>query len=274
MKKQPMLWYFILAFAFTYGLSFLAASAWLPLALKSVFLILYQFCPTVAALIVAHALGGWAEIKQLLKKFLIWRVGFKWYLFVFLFPVVARLLAVGVNVLLGGEPPRFFSSATVGFSGISPILIVLFIGLFIRPSLVEEIGWRGFALPRLQERFGALGASLILGLLWGFWHFHPVNFPFYKDWMLWFLLMAVCVSVIYTWIYNHTGGSVLLAALFHASSNFSEFVVPVAPVNTGVGITVDFIALRIVYLLIAVVLAVNFLKIKQIHPERTAQGIQ
>jgi len=257
-KKQPVLWYFVLVFAFTYGLSFLAASDWLPSVLKTVFLIFYQFGPTVAALIVAYALGGWMEIKQLLKKILIWRVGFKWYLFVFLFPVVTRLLAVGVNVLMGGEPPRFFSSATVGVSGISPILILLFVGIFIRPSLVEEVGWRGFALPRMEERFGALGASLLLGLLWGLWHFHPLNFPAYKDWMFWFLLMTVLASVIYAWMYNHTGGSVLLAALFHAATNFSEYVVPISPVNTGAGITPDFIALRIVYLLAAIVIAISF----------------
>lgn len=262
MKKQPVLWYFVLAFAFTYSLSFLANSGWLPSTLKSASLILYQFGPTVAALIVANALGDWAEIKQLLKGILIWRVGIQWYLFVFLFPVIARLLAVGVNVLLGGEPPRFFGSATVSFSGISPILIVLFVGILIRPGLVEEIGWRGFALPRMQERFGALGASLILGLLWGLWHFHPVNFQFYKDWMLWFLLMSVCVSVIYTWIYNNTDGSILLAALFHAASNFSEYIVPVSPVNTGAGVTPDFIVLRVVYLLTAIVIAIYFRKIK------------
>lgn len=262
MKKQPVLWYFLLAFAFTYGLSFLAASDWPASTVKSVCLIFYQFGPTVAALIVAHALGGWTEIKQLLKKVLVWRVGIQWYLFVFLFPVVARLLAVSVNVLLGGEAPRFFSSATVGFSGISPMLIILFIGIFIRPSLVEEIGWRGFALPRLQERFGALGASLILGTFWGLWHFHPVNFPFYKDWMLWFLLMAVLGSVIYTWVYNHTDGSILIAALFHASTNFSEYIVPISPVNTGAGITPDFIAVRVVYLLTAIVLAISFRKTK------------
>lgn len=262
MKKRPALWFFVLAFIFTYGLSFLAASAWLPSVLKTVFLIFYQFGPTVAALIVAHALGGWREIKQLLKKVLIWRVGIQWYLFVFLFPVAARLLAVGVNVLLGGEPPKFFSSATVGVSGINPMLILLFVGVFIRPSLVEEIGWRGFALPRMQERFGALGASLLLGLLWGLWHFHPLNYPAYKDWMLWFLLMTVLASVIYTWVYNNTGGSVLLSALFHAATNFSEYVVPISPVNTGAGITPDFIALRVVYLLVAIVIAVSFQKTK------------
>ena len=179
-----MLWYFVLALTFTYGLSFLAALAWLPVALKSVFLIFYQFGPTVAALIVSHAIGGWAEIKRLLKKIMIWRIGFNRYVFVFLFPVVARLLAVGVNVFLGGESPRFFSSVSENMSGISPILIVLFLGLFIRPGLVEEIGWRGFALPRMQGSFGGLGASLLLGLIWGFWHFHQLSIASFQGWML------------------------------------------------------------------------------------------
>jgi membrane protease YdiL (CAAX protease family) len=140
------------------------------------------------------------------------------------------------------------------------MLIAVFVGILIRPSRVEEIGWRGFALPRLKKRLGTLGASLLVGLLWGLWHFHLVNFPFYKDWMLWFLLMSVCASVIYTWIYNHTGGSILFAALFHATSNFSEYIVPISPVNTGAGITPDFIAVRVVYLLAAIVIAFYFRK--------------
>lgn len=247
-----MLWYFVLAFAFRYGLSFLAATKYIPVGLGSLFI----FGPTVAALVVSAALGGWMEIKQLLKKILIWRVGTQWYLFVFLFPVIARLLAIGIDVLLGGQAPQFLSAKTVNYPGISPLLllVVLFAINVVVPSLVEEIGWRGFALPRLQERFGVSGASLILGLLWGLWHFHPLNFPSYQPVVFWFVLSTIAVSVIFTWLYDHTGGSVLIAALFHASNNVSEFVVPVAPLNTGGGITTAYVSLRIIYLLVAVIL--------------------
>jgi membrane protease YdiL (CAAX protease family) len=258
MKKQPVLWYFILAFAFTYSVSFLAVSKFIPVGLESLFI----FGPTVAALIVSAALGGWAEIKQLLKSILIWRVGILWYLFVFLFPVLARLLAVGVDLLLGGKVPQFLSSKTVNYPGVSPLLllIVLFAINFFIPSLVEEIGWRGFAFPRLQNRFGALGAGLILGLLWGLWHLHPLNTPNYQHVIVWFVLSTIAASVIFAWLYNHTGGSVLITALFHASNNVSEFVVPVAPLNTGEGITTAYIALRIIYLLFAAVIGVLFWK--------------
>ena len=258
MKKQPVLWYFVLAFVFTYCISFLAASKFIPAWLGSLFI----FGPIIAALIVSAALGGWTVIKQLLKKILAWRVGIQWYLFVFLFPVIARLFAVGIDILLGGQVPQFLSSKSVNYPGVSPLLllIILFAINFVIPSLVEEIGWRGFALPRLQEHFGALWASLILGLLWGLWHFHPLNFPSYQSVIFWFVLSTICASVIYTWLYNHTRGSVLIAALFHASNNVSEFVVPVAPFNTGVGVTTAYISLRIIYLLVAVMIAVIFLR--------------
>ena len=258
MKKQPVLWYFVLTFAFTYGISFLTVSKLFPAGLGGLFIL----GPIVAVLIVSAALGGWTEIKQLLKKLLIWRVGFQWYLFVFLFPVVARLLATGIDLLLGGQAPQFLSSKTVNYVGVSPLLLLvaLFAINFVVPSLIEEIGWRGFALPRLQGRFGALWASLLLGLLWGLWHFHPLNFHSYQPVMFWFVLSTICASVIYTWLYNHTGGSVLIAALFHASNNVSEFVVPVAPLNTGIGVTTAYIALRVIYLLAAIVIAAVLLR--------------
>ena len=103
MKKQPVLWYFVLAFVFTYCISFLAASKFIPAWLGSLFI----FGPIIAALIVSAALGGWTVIKQLLKKILAWRVGIQWYLFVFLFPVIARLFAVGIDILLGSGTSIF-----------------------------------------------------------------------------------------------------------------------------------------------------------------------
>jgi membrane protease YdiL (CAAX protease family) len=217
MKKQPVLWYFILTFAFTYGISFLTVSKFFSAGFGGLFIL----GPTIAALIVSAALGGWTKIKQLLKKILTWRVGIQWYLFAFLFPVVARLLAVGVDLLLGGQAPQFLSSKTVNYPGVSPLLLlVILFGInFVIPSLVEEIGWRGFALPGLQKRFGALWASLILGLLWGLWHFHPLNFPSYQPVMFWFILSTTAVSVIFTWLHNNTEGSVMIAALLHASNN-------------------------------------------------------
>jgi membrane protease YdiL (CAAX protease family) len=91
------------------------------------------------------------------------------------------------------------------------------------PSIAEEPGWRGFALPRLQQRYGPIGASLILGLLHGLWHMPalmtinlgPLPLANYVP----FMLTVIMTAVLYTWVYNHTAGSVLIAMLMHAAGN-------------------------------------------------------
>jgi membrane protease YdiL (CAAX protease family) len=105
---------------------------------------------------------------------------------------------------------------------LSTFLPLVAFGL-IFPSIAEEPGWRGFALPRLQQRHGAVVASLILGTLHGLWHlpalmttnFGPLPLANYVP----FMLTATFATVIYTWVYNHTRGSILMAILLHAASN-------------------------------------------------------
>src|SRR3712207_6537622 len=86
----------------------------------------------------------------------------------------------------------------------------------------EELGWRGYALPRLLARRSALAASLILGLLWGLWHlptFYVLGAPQHGLPISAFLLLTMAYSVLFTWIYLHTRGSVLIATLFHSAIN-------------------------------------------------------
>jgi membrane protease YdiL (CAAX protease family) len=108
-----------------------------------------------------------------------------------------------------------------------PLLLTTFLPLvafgIIIPSIAEEPGWRGFALPRLQQRHGPIVASLILGALHGIWHLpalFTVQFgPLPAANIVPFMLTAAFATVIYTWLYNQTGGSVMLAILLHAASN-------------------------------------------------------
>jgi len=90
----------------------------------------------------------------------------------------------------------------------------------------EEIGWRGYVLPRLQAKHTALAASLILGVIWGFWHLPK----FLSHWntvsFAWFMVHTLAGSVLYTWMYNGTKGSLLLVTLFHASANTAGMFVP------------------------------------------------
>jgi uncharacterized protein len=174
--------------------------------------------PTVAALIVTGMIEGRAGVVRLLKRFIQWRVRPRWY-----------LVALGINLLIwllayaALMGPELLVAAVSHWS----LLLSTFLPLvgfgIILPSIAEEPGWRGFALPRLQQRHGPVVASLILGSLHGLWHlpalmamnFGPLPLANYVP----FMLTAAFATVIYTWVYNHTGGSILIAILLHAASN-------------------------------------------------------
>jgi membrane protease YdiL (CAAX protease family) len=129
-------------------------------------------------------------------------------------------LAGLLSVLLGGEVLR-------GFIANLSLLLTLFLpwllqGIFI-PSLGEELGWRGFALPRLQARYAPVLAAIILGALQGLWHlpvlFTPILGPFSLEKLITFVLTAIGGVFLYNWVFNNARGSVLIAILMHASSN-------------------------------------------------------
>ena len=124
-------------------------------------------------------------------------------------------LAIGVSILMGGDTP-------VVDNTIFGVLFLFAFMIFPGSALGEELGWRGFVLPRMQARHSALKASLLIGILWGPWHLplwltgsegHPISL--YVP----FVVAVVVSSVFYTWLYNNTGGSLLIVVLYHAASN-------------------------------------------------------
>jgi membrane protease YdiL (CAAX protease family) len=177
--------------------------------------------PTLAAIVVTGVSEGRSGVKQLLKRVIQWRVGLRWYLVALFMILTIWLLAYTAIVGL----PLLAGAATHW-----PLLVTSFLPLvafgMIIPSIDEEPGWRGFALPRLQRRYGPLRASIILGTLHGLWHipalftvlFGPLPFA---D-LLPFILTNVLATVLYTWVYNHARGSILIAMLMHAASNASS----------------------------------------------------
>jgi membrane protease YdiL (CAAX protease family) len=150
----------------------------------------------------------------------------------------------------------FFGGPSLGLrtTQLIPQLIVI---LLI--SLGEEFGWRGFALPRLQERFSALNASLVLGLVRGFWHFPgflvgagvPLNMPFGV-----FLLWIILATILITWVYNNTGGSILSAILMHSAANATFNYLPLLPEFVG-QMTTFVIFLGLIFVVTLVVIALN-----------------
>lgn len=228
---RPLTAYFALAFGLMWlfvlplGLSRSHGSGLLPFdlsdALGSALYLLGTFAgPTVAALIVTGVEEGRAGVVRLLKRVAQWRARPRWY-----------LVALGVNLLIWLLSYAALLGPAVLVAAVTrwPLLLSTFLPLvafgIILPSIAQEPGWRGFALPRLQRRFGPIGASLALGTLHGLWHlpalmtvnFGPLPLANYVP----FMLTAALATFIYTWVYNNTGGSILLAILLHAASNAS-----------------------------------------------------
>ena len=241
--------FFLVTFVFSW-------SIWIPLAVtgseNGLLDIAGRFGPLVAALLLTGILDGRAGLAGLWKRMLIWRVHPGWYVFAFLGTVVVALGAIGIHVALGGKTPQFNDPAQL-YLVIPVFLYVLFLSV-----AGEETGWRGYALPRLQERWGELPASLVIGLVWGVWHlplfwmagdFHS-QIPFGL-----FLLQDVALSVVMTWLFNGTGGSLLLVHLFHAASNTTIGVLPILPQDTGGDIRPLGIAVALLSIVAVIVIA-------------------
>src|SRR5688500_13373632 len=124
--------------------------------------VLTAYASSLAALLVAAKTGG---ARQLLRQVGTWRVGVAWYLLVLIGPIILILVADLIYMVLGGESPKQWLVFPSNF---------VFIGPLLAGSLGEELGWRGFALPRLQKRYSALWASIIIGVIWGTWHLWPL----------------------------------------------------------------------------------------------------
>ena len=191
--------------------------------------------PSLVALFLVRRLYGKEKLNSLLGRFRIWQVGIRWYLAAILLTPSIAAASIGVHAIfasLRGETlvlptgsPLGQAVGELGVVGLTLWLPVMFIGQIPSSPLLEEAGWRGFALPALQGRLGALASSLILGFAWGAWHL-PLIIS-YGDSVLAYLLLIVANTILITWVFNNTGGSLLLAMLFHASLNVSFWVLEI-----------------------------------------------
>jgi hypothetical protein len=152
----------------------------------------------------------------------------RWYLFAIVYLPAIKLSVALVHRVMTGSWPRF---------GTEPwYIIVLAIAISTPVQAGEEIGWRGYALPRLAGRFGFARASLALGLVWSAWHlpifFLPGADKYGQSFPIW-TLQVVALSVAITWLYAHTNGSLLLTMLMHSAVNQTVGIVPSANANPG-----------------------------------------
>jgi uncharacterized protein len=249
-RRHPLLTFFLLAFAITWVV-------WVPRAAGAPLGVVGQastWAPAIAALLAAALTGGRAAVRDLGARLLRWRVGWQWYLVVILGPAAFSLVLAGVYTLLGGSwevaaPPALREGPLV----LLPLFLLI---LALTDGLGEELAWRGFALPRLLTRHNALVASLILGVLWALWHLPLVwteGATLYQQPVWLFLVDITAKSVLFTWVFLRTRGSVLLAMLLHASTNL--FVV--SPTLTGTNdLTLLLLAAGAKWVLVVVVIVV------------------
>lgn len=229
LKRYPLASYFVLAFVGTWlavaplvlgqdgsGLFAYRLPDWL-------YLVIYVFSaytgPILAAYLVLRAEGGKASVRPWLRRFVLWRVGIHWYAVAIFGVYLVWLLAHSLIY-------RGLLSQTLLNPAIWSIFASMFLVGMVVPGYGEEAGWRGFALPRLQQRVGPLAGSLVLGLLHALWHlpvfFTPFLGPFTPLSYGVFILTTLGMTTIYTWITNNTRGSILIAVLVHASINASS----------------------------------------------------
>jgi membrane protease YdiL (CAAX protease family) len=249
LRAQPLWSYFFLAYIFTW--------AWM----IPMFLIWHQqvlgpwliLSPSLAGFVMAGITEGRAGVIRLLRRALLWRIRLPWYLVTLLLMPAIWLVSVALM------PGAIAAFRLPSFSFLVNYLIA-FVSTFFATCLLEEFGWRGFALPGLQRQHGPLLGTLILGFLWGFWHlplrvFQPGDMQSSGTGWLAFAMpffLYVCETaasaVLFTWIFNHSRGSILLALLLHASNNAtggifpslfpSLFPRPVIPTSFEIGVIV------------------------------------
>jgi hypothetical protein len=191
--------------------------------LAGLLLLLGTIAPSLVALWLTARADGRAGTHAMLRRLLEWRVGARWYVFAVGYMAAIKLAVALVHRVAVGAWPRFGEEV---WYIIMASIVITTVG-----QAGEEIGWRGYALPRLAARLGLAQASVLLGLIWACWHlplfFIPgVNqtgqsFPVY-------LMMVTALSVAIAWLYGHTNGSLLLAMLMHSAINQTAKIVPTA----------------------------------------------
>jgi membrane protease YdiL (CAAX protease family) len=221
---RPVVAFFVLAYIFTW--------AWvIPWAATGHTVFQGRGWPThfpslLGPLLAAFVVTGWTThrpgLRDLVTRMGRWRIGWRWWLTVlsplaFFGVALAAMTAVGANVPARREFVQF-SGLSAGLGIVGMALVVILVNGF-----GEETGWRGYALPQLQQRFGPIAATVILALLWAGWHI-PQFFLLdsYKDFstsmLPVFVVGLTCGAIVWTWMYNHTG-SILAVAVWHGIYN-------------------------------------------------------
>ena len=234
-KKYPAISILVLSQIIGVGMIAPIAAGLVPS--DSALFLIAAFSASLAGIILTAIVSGKGGLRELFGRLLIWRVGIGWWAF--------ALFALGLMFLGGMVLAALFSGSALNLSFAQPLYMfipLLVIRTLTDSGLGEELGWRGFLLPRLQARYSALVASIIVGIVWGLWHwplFLMEGLPPYYEFgqmvgvipgiLALVFFLTVPWSILFTWMYNNTKGSLLLACVFHGSQAW--FTIMVDPAN-------------------------------------------
>lgn len=186
-----------------------------------IFQTLASWGPLIAAFLVTGLTEGKPGARALWRRFWNKNMSAKWLLVTLLtLPAVALVDNLVIRLMDGQNYPVFFEYIPIW------TFLTSFLYAFISNGMLEEFGWRGYVLPRFQARWNALASGIILGVIWSTWHWGQWLVPgsnlHEKNFWLW-NLGTILLSIIMTWIFNNTKGSVLAVSLFHATINTGVF---------------------------------------------------
>lgn len=175
--------------------------------------------PSLAGLLCTAREQGLAGVRGLVASLLAWRLPARWYVLAIGGPLAVALISVGAHRLAVGDDVFELDATTV------LLVPVAFVSALFVGSLQEELGWRGYALPRLLDRCTAVAAALVVGVAWALWHL-----PLYaiaadgqdRAPLALFLLSVVALSLIYTWLWLITNASLLIAVVLHSATNVAS----------------------------------------------------
>jgi len=229
-SKSNVLVFVLIAFGFSWLFwipeALIASNLWAPPeGIKSILdLNLGAWGPLIAAIVTTFIYQKGEGVKALLKRGFMARLGKWWWVVLLAFPVLIGG-SLAISAVFGNPVPEFAALA----EPIGLPIAVIFI-FFLGGPLQEEFGWRGYAFEHLREKYSALIAAVLSGLMWGLWHlplfFVPRAEDYYNRPMWGLILTTVLVGIILAWFYANTKGSIFAAMLGHTMFNWSNWVFP------------------------------------------------
>ena len=281
-KKYPVLTFYIVVFVISWGGFFIAVGPTTRMAVGAIppIAILSMVAgPIVGGLLLTGLVDGRAGFGEFWARLCKWRVSARWYTVALL---TAPLVIAAVLFALSLASPLFLPGIVTADNKVAYLLFNLWVALMA--GIFEEIGWTGFAVPALRRRYGVFTTGIIAGALWGLWHFlgnvaaantvaGTLSLSVFLPLILFDLLVGSLAAfrVLMVWVYDRTGGSLLVAILMHVSLTASiRILTPAA--NAGVPLFIyDFVLAAALWTVVAVVALTQSRRLpRQLHPRPVA----